>query len=163
MSTTHEQLREDSKERINQLTENEDISQIEDEMDHIQHTLFYSRQPLTNEAKAQLMDRLHTLQNNINFINDNSDRIKDMKRNLANTMSTARLASLPSFQSKNSENVDKVLSDPHLLKHITSYNTGFGGSRRHKKHSRRNSRRNNRKTKNRRSKRSKRSSRRYRK
>jgi hypothetical protein len=109
------------------------VYDLEDEREGAEHELYYSRRPLTPQAKEQYENRLKEINKEVDKINKNSN----LKSDLKSTMSTARLASLPSFQERNSQNVDKVLSDTNLLKHITSFNTNLGGRKHTKKHRKR--------------------------
>jgi hypothetical protein len=143
-------LRNESKAKLNEINNDEDkLDDLEDERVGVEHELYYNKRPLTPEQKEQHTNRLGAINKEINRINKNSN----LKPGLTSTMSTARVASLPSFQSRNSANVDKVLSDPNLLKHITNFNTNLGGKKRRKhskKHIRKNKNRKNKSTKRRR-------------
>ena len=138
MSLTYEELRNESKSKLDEINADEDrLNDLEDEREGAEHSLYYSRRPLTPQDREQYENRLGQLNKEINRINKNSN----LKPGLRSTMSTARLASLPSFQERNSPNVDKVMSNPYLLKHITSFNTNLGGrkyTKKHRKHSKQN-------------------------
>jgi hypothetical protein len=134
----NETLRNDSKSKLNEINADENrLSDLEDERENAEHELYYSSRPLTPQNKEQYENRLSQLNKEIDRINKNIN----LKPGLKSTMAVSRVASLPSFQDRNSANVDKVLSDPNLLKHITSFNTNLGGRKR-RKHSKKNIRKN---------------------
>jgi len=139
----NETIRNESKAKLNEIENDEDkLFDLEDERVGVEYELYYSKRPLTPQQKEIYQNRLVEINKEIDRINKNSN----LKPGLRSTMSTARLASLPSFQGRNSANVDKVLSDNNLLKHITGFNTNLGGRKRRysKKNSKRYSKQNNR-------------------
>lgn len=138
MEKGFEDLRNENKEKLNTIRNNElKLFDLDDEEEGINHMLFYSRRPLSEELKNSYYERLDEIakeKQELQSVNNSTN-----KSDLTSTMSTARLMSLPSFQTKNPPATDSVLSNPDLVKHITKFNTNLGGkSSRYKKYNKRN-------------------------
>jgi CII-binding regulator of phage lambda lysogenization HflD len=83
-----------------------------------------------NEELDNTDSEIQNIQNQINELYEEECVYDNLTENVKNTISTTKLATLPSFQSRNAPTTKKILSDPYMLKNITSFNTGLGGKRR---------------------------------
>lgn len=118
------------------LLENK-LRELQDKKTTIEHTLYYSRRPITDEEENFLETDLENINDDIedtaaemNDLYNQECDFDNLKENIKNTISTTKLAALPSFQSRNQPTTKKVLSDPYMFKNIISYNTGLGGKSR---------------------------------
>lgn len=145
---------------IDELTKVQSNSELEiEDIDYEHQRLNRPNQNVLNTLRTRrsdVMNILNETNDKIDNLNDELTELQNTLENISEGMPVVKLSTLKTFQDKNSENTDKVFSNPDLLSHISSYNTGFkkgGLTKRHHKRSK--------KSKNKHAKRSK--SRRYRK
>lgn len=122
MSLTHETIRNENKELLDKIILNEEkLYDLEDYKETTLHSLYYSRRHWTDEQYNSLYDNLEETIAQIDRINES----KRIKCDLKSTMALIRVTTLQSFRSRNLPDINKILSDSNLLKHIVGFNTGL--------------------------------------
>jgi predicted nucleic acid-binding Zn-ribbon protein len=108
------------------------IDKCELDIEDYDSQIYNKKRPLTPQAEQALrerrqsaFDRCSASYDKTNALRKEFSDLNDSLTKIYEEMSTIKLASLKSFQDKNSILVDKVFSDPHLLSHISSFNSGF--------------------------------------
>ena len=122
MSLTHEAIRNENKELLDKIIlDEEKIYELEDYKQFLKDSLWGRRRSPTDDEEEEIWNTIYEIEAQIDRINDS----KRFKGDLKCTMALARITSLQSFKSRNLPDINKILSDPHLLKHITSFNIGL--------------------------------------
>lgn len=122
MSLTHEAIRNENKELLDKIIlEEETIYELEDYKQLLKDSLWGRRRSPTDDEEEEIWNTIYEIEAQIDRINYS----KRFKSDLKSTMVLARVTSLHSFKSRNLPDINKILSDSHLLRHIASFNTSI--------------------------------------